>query len=85
MSRLIVLLPVKYLPSWLPGMGFKKIAENYKRTSVEVTEKPLAFVKHQIVSLEQLYIFDPDNIMLFTGGGQCATIFLCEPLVKRYL
>lgn len=41
---------MKYLPKWLPGMEFKRIAEEYKRTTVEIIEKPFAFVKERIVS-----------------------------------
>lgn len=53
-ERRLKTLSVKYLPRWLPGMEFKQIADNYKRTSIEITEKPLAFVKQQIVSSELL-------------------------------
>ena len=46
-----MVFPVKYLPKWLPGMEFKRTAEEYKRTTVELTEKPFAFAKERIVSL----------------------------------
>ncbi|KAI5920501.1 cytochrome P450 [Camillea tinctor] len=39
---------LKYLPEWLPGMGFKKTARQWGQTSQEVAEKPMDFVRKQV-------------------------------------
>lgn len=40
---------VRYLPGWLPGMGFKRTAVQWNQTFRELTERPYAFAKKQIV------------------------------------
>lgn len=49
---------VKHLPDWLPGAGFKKTAARWKRTLDELTEKPYAFTKQQMVR-ERFFILRP--------------------------
>jgi len=39
---------VRYLPDWFPGTGFKRTAKQWRDTLTELTERPFAFVKHQI-------------------------------------
>ncbi|KAF7595511.1 hypothetical protein BBP40_005847 [Aspergillus hancockii] len=39
---------LKYLPSWFPGGGWQKTAQAYKERVMEMTDKPYAFVKHQM-------------------------------------
>ncbi|KAK1765144.1 O-methylsterigmatocystin oxidoreductase [Phialemonium atrogriseum] len=39
---------LKYLPDWIPGTGFKRIARQWGAELTDVTEKPYAFVKHQM-------------------------------------
>lgn len=36
------------LPDWVPGTGFKKVARQWRAELTDVTEKPYAFVKHQM-------------------------------------
>ncbi|KAI0267870.1 cytochrome P450 oxidoreductase [Gloeopeniophorella convolvens] len=36
---------LRYLPSWMPGAGFKKVAERYRKTTMESTLQPLAFTQ----------------------------------------
>lgn len=36
------------MPEWLPGTGFKQTARLWASQLREVTEKPYAFVKHQM-------------------------------------
>lgn len=43
------LILVKYLPEWLPGMRFKRIAKRWRRTLIEFTERPYAFTKSKMV------------------------------------
>ncbi|KAI1636259.1 cytochrome P450 [Biscogniauxia mediterranea] len=39
---------LKYLPEWLPGMGFKKTAREWNKTAQAVAEKPMEFVRKQV-------------------------------------
>lgn len=39
---------VKYLPGWLPGAGFVKIAQSYKSRAQSFSDVPYAFTKQQI-------------------------------------
>ncbi|KAI0267866.1 cytochrome P450 oxidoreductase [Gloeopeniophorella convolvens] len=40
---------LRYLPSWVPGSRFKKVAERYRKTIMESTLKPLAFAQRCMV------------------------------------
>jgi hypothetical protein len=40
---------VKYIPSWMPGAGFKKTAEAYKETTQQLISKPYNMVKERMV------------------------------------
>lgn len=37
-----------YLPSWLPGAGFKKVAERMRSRRTQTTEQPYQFVKQEL-------------------------------------
>lgn len=37
----------------MPGAGFKKVAERYRRTNLEQTYRPLEFVKRRLVRLQR--------------------------------
>ncbi|RMJ16492.1 hypothetical protein CDV36_003782 [Fusarium kuroshium] len=39
---------LRYLPDWVPGTGWKRTARQWAAELNDVTEKPYAFVKHQI-------------------------------------
>jgi hypothetical protein len=39
---------VRYLPDWFPGTGFKRTAREWRETLTDLTERPYAFVKHQM-------------------------------------
>jgi hypothetical protein len=39
---------LKYLPEWLPGTGFKKIAREWTKTSNDTVDIPLQYVKARI-------------------------------------
>lgn len=43
------LLIVKHVPSWFPGAGFQRVAAQYKRNLVALTEKPFAFTRKKMV------------------------------------
>ncbi|KAH9051796.1 cytochrome P450 oxidoreductase [Lactarius vividus] len=47
---LVDTLPIlRYVPAWVPGAGFKKVAERYRRTNLEQTYRPLEFVKRRML------------------------------------
>ncbi|KAF4592240.1 O-methylsterigmatocystin oxidoreductase [Ophiocordyceps camponoti-floridani] len=51
LAWLVDLIPaLQYLPSFLPGMGFKKTAEECKKTSLAVEDIPYAFTRRQMES-----------------------------------
>jgi hypothetical protein len=39
---------LRYLPIWLPGMGFKRTAREWNKHLIEVTDAPVEFVQQQI-------------------------------------
>jgi hypothetical protein len=39
---------VRYLPGWLPGAGFKRTASYWRKTLMDLVEKPYAFVRQQM-------------------------------------
>lgn len=39
---------LKYLPTWFPGTGFKKTAQEWSRINVMATEIPYSFTKRQL-------------------------------------
>lgn len=41
---------VRYLPDWFPGTGFKATGREWGQTLTDLTERPYAFVKHQMSS-----------------------------------
>lgn len=42
--------PVRYVPEWIPGAGFKKTAKEWYATLMEVAERPLQFVKQEMAA-----------------------------------
>jgi len=46
---LVDLLPwLKYIPSWMPGAGFKRLARKYTKTCDDLATVPLAWVQDQM-------------------------------------
>ncbi|TFK39023.1 cytochrome P450 [Crucibulum laeve] len=46
---LVDLFPqLQHIPSWFPGAGFKKIAEKWRRTAVQLRDEPYEAVRQQI-------------------------------------
>ncbi|KAI5122863.1 hypothetical protein M0805_003156 [Coniferiporia weirii] len=41
---------LRYLPDWMPGTGFKRIATKWAHTAAELIEKPHAFTKQQMAA-----------------------------------
>jgi hypothetical protein len=50
-SFLVDLLPIlKYVPSWMPGAGFKRKAAYWRKVNLDMAEKPFEHVKATLVS-----------------------------------
>ncbi|KAJ6585742.1 cytochrome P450 [Mycena capillaripes] len=48
---LVDVIPIlKYVPSWFPGAGFKRLARMYTKSCDDLAEVPLAYVKEQMAS-----------------------------------
>ena len=43
-----VMTLVRYLPDWVPGTGFKRIASRWRKDIFDAAEMPFAFVQKQI-------------------------------------
>ncbi|KAJ7843270.1 cytochrome P450 [Mycena leptocephala] len=41
---------LKYVPSWMPGAGFKRIAEKWRNQVIDLNRVPFSYVKAQIAS-----------------------------------
>lgn len=41
-------MAVRYVPDWIPGAGFKKLAKEWNATIQELAEKPMRFVKQEM-------------------------------------
>jgi hypothetical protein len=39
---------VKYVPAWVPGAGFQRVAREHFQTLTNLVESPVAFTKSQI-------------------------------------
>ena len=40
---------MKYIPAWVPGAGFQKIARAYRKSSLFLLNEPFEHVKNQLV------------------------------------
>ncbi|KAJ7911356.1 cytochrome P450 [Mycena leptocephala] len=51
---LVDVMPIlKYIPTWFPGAGFKKLAKMYTKSCDDLAEVPLAYVKEQMADGQQ--------------------------------
>jgi hypothetical protein len=62
---------VKYLPSWLPGLGFIKHAAVARQLAKCVWEQPFEYTKSEVVRDRVGYLLQPQ---FFQGCRHCATI-----------
>jgi hypothetical protein len=46
--------PVKYLPEWWPGQHFKKVGAKFREHNFEQADRPVEFVKRQMVMIRCL-------------------------------
>lgn len=51
--------PVRHLPDWLPGTGFKETARSWASTLSEMVEGPHNFVKEQMVVIMSFSVLHP--------------------------
>ena len=56
---------LRYVPSWVPGAGFKKKAARWKAALVGMIEKPFQYVKEQVV--KDHFFYSQDLASLFNG------------------
>ena len=42
---------VRYLPDWIPGTGFKRVAKRFRKTNMEQAIRPHEFVEKQLVGV----------------------------------
>jgi len=48
---LVDTLPLlRYVPSWFPGAGFKKLAKEWKSATVKMVDLPFEYIKTELVS-----------------------------------
>jgi hypothetical protein len=59
-------LAVRYLPDWFPGTGFKSTARQWRATLNDLTERPYAFVKHQMAQGKH----EPSFLSQVLGSGE---------------
>ena len=58
---------MRYIPSWVPGTGWKKDAVKYRKTVIDAVLEPYEFVKRQMVLDGQLTNYYP----ISTDFGLC--------------
>jgi hypothetical protein len=44
---------VRYVPSWVPGVQFKKLAEEWSQLSAQLFDRPFEYVKEQMVHISE--------------------------------
>ncbi|KAJ7644946.1 cytochrome P450 [Roridomyces roridus] len=58
---LVDLMPIlKYVPSWLPGAGFKRLAVKYTKSCDDLAEVPLAYVQEQMAKGQETPCYASD-------------------------
>ncbi|THH05850.1 hypothetical protein EW145_g4503 [Phellinidium pouzarii] len=83
-----ILPPLRHLPDWLPGLGFKKTARKWNAATMDLINKPFEFVKHQMVSvphkatcLIRIHNFTIDNAISQKLGSE--TPSFASSLIER--
>lgn len=70
MSWVVDLLPpLRYLPSWLPGMQFKTTAEEWRKINDQVGDVPYHFTQEQMKKGENRSSYVSKKILEETGHG----------------
>jgi hypothetical protein len=59
-----MLWTVKYLPSWIPGLGFMERAATGKQLAKEVWEQPFKYTKNEVVRDSKLSLL----VVCFTSA-----------------
>ena len=64
----LIVISVRHLPEWLPGMSFKRRAREWSKPVAAFTDKPYAFVQHQMVcSPSRCTVFNDRAVFQATG------------------
>ena len=69
----MIILIVQYVPSWMPGAGFKRQAEEWSKTVLYAINHPFEELKKQMVCLD----YHPCALaclMLHTGSWHCGWV-----------
>lgn len=70
MSWVVDILPcLRYLPSWLPGMGFKTTAQEWRKINHQVADVPYNFAEKQLKKGENRSSYVSKKILEETGFG----------------
>lgn len=65
-----VSVSVRYLPGWLPGMGFKQKSRGWSKTVASFYDTPYAFVQRQRVSMSVELFCKDAHILINVGRGK---------------
>ena len=49
-TQLIIVIPVRHIPAWLPHISYKPLAQFGRNLGEEMMYEPMRFVKESIVS-----------------------------------
>jgi hypothetical protein len=66
---------MKYIPSWFPGAGWKRMAESYAELNQDVCTKPFELIKQRIVGVQTSKFCPLPTINL--GRWNCRTKCRC--------
>ena len=65
---------LRYIPEWLPGGGFHKVAREWRQTLFDMTDKSYQFVLDQMVRAPKAYIFE-----FAFGDSETFCCICCRP------
>lgn len=74
---------MRYVPDWVPGANFKRLAKKWSSELDDLTEKPCTFVKHQHASGERdkssvsrlLHVGDSSEEERFTAKWSALSLY----------
>jgi hypothetical protein len=76
-TKLFFVSPVRHIPDWVPGAGFKRRASAWATTLREMVDLPHNFVKQQMVSVHLTFtVFILDNTRGQISGSRYRIDFL---------
>jgi hypothetical protein len=70
-----VIPALKYVPDWLPGASFKRMAKKWRRLAIAMRDIPYENAKQEIVFVFILFLYGLFN-KICVGERHCETLFL---------